>query len=224
MTLLARFGSTVLLLTALGGSFLQAGCMTAHYPMTANSSEERPTVNELLEYFSSISTLTNHEIKKELQHMERLYAQTQGHASAFRLSLILILPNTDVQNESKAIEILENMSFPAPYDVDYKNFSTLLKTVIRENQKNKILYQISHNRLNALIKEKNKKEVLLKETQEKLQDAINKFNKHNALFKKINQELHEKEQAVQNLQNKIEELKAIEKSINKRKNIKAPTT
>jgi uncharacterized protein with von Willebrand factor type A (vWA) domain len=50
------------------------------------------------------------------------------------------------------------------------------------------------------------------------------YEKKESLNKKLNEEINIQKQAVEILQKKIEELKAIEKSINERKNSKEPTT
>jgi hypothetical protein len=203
---------------------LLTSCANYNYPQS-DAVRQPDVVYELLEYFYDIKQLSSEDLNKEYQKVNNLFLTDSGHDTALRLALLLILPNSEFKNESQALAILEDYDFSGVQgEKSLQNFVFLLKNIVNEYYKKELLYEITSKRLSVAIEEKRKQEILYEESNKKLRNIIKKSNEQDILSQKIHKELDEKEQVVRKLLKKIEELKAIERSISERKNVKAPTT
>jgi type I site-specific restriction-modification system R (restriction) subunit len=180
---------------------------------------------KLLKYFIDAKQLDPKDLNREYKKAQQAYLKNKNYINTIRLALLLILPDSDFENEHRAIDILEESIQSLPKkEESLRNFATLLIYIIDNHLKKEILYEITNKKIDDIIEEKRKQEILYNEIIKKLNDLIEERKRQDILYKKIHSELTEKEQIIEKLQKKIEELKAIEKSLNKRKNVKAPTT
>lgn len=201
------------------------GCANYNYSDIDGTYYNQHNTDKLLAYFYDISTFSSERLKEEYEKIQREYSADRSYYNAVRLSLVLILPDSDFYDKARSIRILEE-SFQEQSEDNKSiiNLIFLLKYFYNESYNNEMLYNITNKKLTRTIEEKRKQQMLY----EKISNDFNKINKErekrDVLHKKLHEKLNEKEQTVEKLQKTIEDLKAIERSINKRKNVKAPST
>jgi hypothetical protein len=182
-------------------------------------------IDNLLTYLYDIRTFSSERLREEYEKVQRQYSANSNYYNAIRLSLVLILPNSDFHDTVRAINTLEKVSQEQQENNEsIVKLAFLLKYFINENRNSELLYEITNKQLDRVIEENRKQEMLYKKISSNLNKIKKEKKQQNALYKKLYKQLNEKEQTVEKLQKTIEDLKAIERSINKRKNVKAPST
>jgi hypothetical protein len=169
--------------------------------------------------------MSNIELKNEYKNRENLYGNEKSKENALKYVFLMILPNSEFYNSHRAAYILDEMIMRSGNNRDsYKNIAVLIRDVIVVSNKKDFLYEETNKRLDNIISEKQAKESLYQEISKKIDSIMVEYDKKDILNKKLNEEISAQKQTVERLQKKIEELKAIEKSINERKISKEPAT
>jgi hypothetical protein len=182
-------------------------------------------VDDALNYYDEIKTMSNVELKNEYKNRENLYINEKSKENTLKYVFLMILPNSEFYNGHRAADILDEIITKSGSNKDpYKNIAMLIRDIISTSNKKDFLYEKINKRLDNIISEKKEKEFLYQEISKKITVIMEEYEKKNTLNKKLNEEISLQKQTVERLQKKIEELKAIEKSINERKVSKEPTT
>lgn len=206
-------------------SIFLIGCANYNYDDIDGIYYNQHNTDRLLAYFYDIRTFSSERLKEEYEKVQRKYSTNRSYYNAVRLSLVLILSDSNFHDKARAIRILEE--FSQKQSEDNKSIAKLvflLKYFYNESYNNEMLYKMTNKKLDRTIEEKRKQEMLYKNISNDFNKIKKEREKQDALYKKIYEKLNEKEQAVEKLQKTIEDLKAIERSINKRKNVRAPST
>ena len=69
-----------------------------------------PEIKRLLEYFRSLKKLGSVELAREHDNARAAYARTRSDYDRLRLALVVSLPDTGFNDESRALELLEPMT------------------------------------------------------------------------------------------------------------------
>ena len=200
-------------------------CLGCHNnrPFFKVSAEE--SVEEALNYYEEIKAMSNIEIKNEYENKEYLYINAKDKKNTLKYVLLMISPNSEFYNSHRAAYILDEMITRSGNGKGtYRNFAILMRDVITEINKKDLLYDETNKKLNNIISEKQERDFTYQEINKKIDSIMVEHEKKDNLNKKLNEEINIQKQAVERLQKKIEELKAIEKSINERKISKEPKT
>jgi hypothetical protein len=181
------------------------------------------SLRDIFYYYESINNMNTNELKNEYKKRETVYFKEKSSEGIIKYALIMILPWPEFHNSHKAIDILDELIRKDEKD-PYRSVAILIKDVVTLGNKKEVLYEETNRKLDDVISERKKQDILFKEMNDKFNLMVEENEKKDNLNKKLHDELATKKQTVEKLQKKIEKLKAIEKSINERKNTKEPTT
>ena len=69
-----------------------------------------PEIKRLLEYFRSLKKLAGADLAREHENVRSAFARTRSDYDRLRLALVMSLPDTAFNDESRALELLEPMT------------------------------------------------------------------------------------------------------------------
>jgi len=188
-------------------------------------------MERLFQYFVSLRALPREALSREYARQEAAFAQSHSAEDRLRLVLLLSLPDTDFGNRLYALELLQTyLNEPEPHPTGLMDVAVFLMTFM-ENKTYRSAYE---SRIYNLKKDLAEKEQQLEEQQQtikKLQDDLGAQKiLYNNISKKLQEILSEKEHQfavsryldkrlqderknVKRLQEQIERIKDIEKSL-----------
>jgi len=188
-------------------------------------------MERLFQYFVSLRALPREALSHEYARQEAAFAQSHSAEDRLRLVLLLSLPDTDFGNRLYALELLQAyLNEPEPHPTGLMDVAVFLMTFM-ENKTYRSAYE---SRIYNLKKDLAEKEQQLEEQQQtikKLQDDLGAQKiLYNNISKKLQEILSEKEHQfavsryldkrlqderknVKRLQEQIERIKDIEKSL-----------
>ena len=209
-------------------------CVSCAVPAPSMRLVEHPEATEMerfLQYFVAVKALPRDVLSREYARQETAFAQTHSAEDRLRLALLLSLPNTDFGNRPYALELLQAyLNQPQLHPTVYMDIATFLVAFMD----NKMYLSAYESRIHNLKRELAEKEHQLVEQQQtikKLQDELGvQRNLHSNLNKKLQELVNEKERQfavsryldkrlqderrnVRRLQEQIEKIKDIEKSL-----------
>ena len=209
-------------------------CMSCAVPASSVRTVEGAAASEmerLFQYFVSLRALPREALSHEYARQEAAFAQSHSAEDRLRLVLLLSLPDTDFGNRLYALELLQAyLNEPEPHPTGLMDVAVFLMTFM-ENKTYRSAYE---SRIYNLKKDLAEKEQQLEEQQQtikKLQDDLGAQKiLYNNISKKLQEILSEKEHQfavsryldkrlqderknVKRLQEQIERIKDIEKSL-----------
>jgi len=209
-------------------------CVSCAVPAPPVRAVERPEATEIerfFQYFVSLRTLPLDALSHEYARQEAAFAQSHSAEDRLRLVLLLSLPNTDFGNRRYALELLQAyLNEPESHPTGFMDIAVFLVTFME----NKTYLSTYESRIYDLKKDLAEKEHQLVEQQQvikKLQDDLGvQRNIYNNINKKLQETLNDKERQfavsryldkrlqderrnVKRLQETIERIKDIEKSL-----------
>ena len=104
------------------------------------------------------------------------------------------------------------------------HFASFLHYILSQAHYHEHLYEEAKEKLNTALKERDQQAALYERTKLQLDHSGLEKRKQQARYNKTNRALHREKQEVENLRKQIEQLKTIEKTINKRKQTDSPST
>jgi septal ring factor EnvC (AmiA/AmiB activator) len=141
------------------------------------------------------------------------------------LAILLTIPQTPFHDTARAVKILSESTVSRPrYDSSLQELSSLLLHLLAEQKVQEARNARVLKQLNTTLEEKNKKEHQHKMTSQRLSETLSRMKDQEVRNDQLDKELGKERARVETLQNKIEQLKLIEKSIIDRKSPKEPTT
>lgn len=181
--------------------------------------------NKVAQYFEYLRNLPPEELMDEFKQAKAAYHNDQNEATALRLVLFLILPQPELNDDAQAVQILQSRLRSDQENTDSTTpFALLLTYLVEEIHKKEILQEYANDRLKKEMKKNREFGMIYDKTNKKLNALIEKNKQQELLYKKTEQTLKGKEQLIDHLQQKIEQLKAIEKYLNRRRHVKPPST
>jgi DNA repair exonuclease SbcCD ATPase subunit len=195
---------------------------------------EATEIERFFQYFVSLRSLPAADLSREYARQEAAFAQSHSAEDRLRLVLLLSLPNTDFGNRLYAFELLqaylhESESRPT----GFMDIAAFLVTFM-ENKTHLSAYESRVYNLKKEIAEKNHQfveqqkvikklqddlatqKVLYSTINKQLQEALSEKERHLVSKEQINKKLQDEKKNVKRLQEKIEKIKDIEKSLMER--------
>ncbi len=215
----------MLILCRIAACFVLLSCLGCYNNKPFFKPSEEISVDDVLNYYEEVKIMSNAELKNEYKNKENLYANEKNKENILKYVFLMISPNSEFYNSHRATYILDEFIVRSSNNKDpYRNIAMLIRDVISSSNKKDFLYEEANKKLDSIISEKHEKDFLYQEISKKIDSILEEYEKKDSLNRKLNEEITVQKQTVERLQKKIEELKAIEKSINERKNSKEPTT
>lgn len=167
-------------------------------PIPADASQGVPL---LLEYIDVIRHWPENAQQREYQRLERVIANGSSAEEQLRLALVLMLPDTQFQDDARAWDLIEEY-FRNNGSKGYQAFTNFLLTLLKERER--------ASRANQRL------EQALADEQEKR----GRLEKRAARLRAMEHKLADEQRKRETLQKQLEALKAIEKKINDREKLK----
>ena len=206
-------------------------CAVPAPPVRAVEHTETTEIERFFRYFVFLRSLPLDVLSSEYARQEAIFAQSHSVENRLRLVLLLSLPDTDFGNRRYALELLRAyLDEPEPHPTGLMDVAVFLMTFM-ENKTYRSTYQL---RIHNLKKDLAEKEHQLAEQQEiikklqddlgsqkvlynniskKLQETLNEKENQFALSRYLDKRLQDERRNVKRLQEQIERIKDIEKSL-----------
>lgn len=198
-------------------SFLVTGCALQWNKVYSPTQGAESKIAEILRYFHDKESLPQEELLYLYAQEEEQFLKKNNDQSALVLALLLTLPQTEFQDISRAMTLLNAYLSEDKHPKSLRNFASLLSYMVSKKKNQEALYEIARKKLHDTHKERNEKEIMYKKAKQELKDQ-------ESLYKKLYKELDEEKKTVEDLRQQIEQIKTIEKNINERKQDKSPET
>ena len=209
-------------------------CVSCAVPAPSVRAVERPEATEIerfFQYFVSLRTLPLDALSHEYARQEAAFAQSHSAEDRLRLVLLLSLPNTDFGNRRYALELLQAyLDEPKPQSTGLMDVAIFLMTFME----NKPYLSAYESRIHNLKKDLAEKEHQLVDQQQtakklqedlgaqrvlyttisrKLQEILSEKERQFAVSRYLDKRLQDERRNVKRLQEQIERIKDIEKSL-----------
>ena len=208
-----------------------ANCAVPAPPRTAPKRVEATEGERFFQYFASIRALPREALRQEYTRQEVAFAQSRSDEDRLRLALLLSLPETDFGNRLSALELLQTyLNEPEQPHTRSLDIAVFLVTFIHATKQNDAYASLA-KRLQETLNDKerelasqqqiNKKLRDESDTQrflhnslgKQLQEALSEKERQFATQQQLNKKLQDEKKNVKRLQEKIEQIKDIEKSL-----------
>jgi hypothetical protein len=209
-------------------------CVSCAVPAPPVRTVERDAATEIgrfFQYFVSLRSLSREALSREYARQEAAFAQSHSAEDRLRLILLLSLPDTDFGNRLYALELLQAyLNEPEPHPTGLMDVAVFLMTFM-ENKTYRSAYESRIHDLKKDLAEKEHQLVEQQQTIKKLQEDLGaQRTLHNNISRRLQEILNEKERQfavsryldkrlqderrnVKRLQEQIERIKDIEKSL-----------
>ena len=209
-------------------------CAVPVPPMRMAEHAEATAIEQFFQYFVYLRSLPAEGLNQEYARQEAAFAQSHSAEDRLRLVLLLSLPNTDFGNRLYAFDLLQAyLNEPEPRPTGFIDIAVFLVT-FRENKTSLSAYESRVYNLKKEIAEKNhqfaEQQKIIKKLQDdlalqkalystinkQLQEALSEKERQLISKEQINKKLQDERKNVKRLQEKIEKIKDIEKSLMER--------
>ena len=206
-------------------------CAVPAPPVRAVERAEATEIERFFQYFVLLRSLPLDALSREYARQEAAFAQSHSAEDRLRLVLLLSLPDTDFGNRLYALELLQAyLNEPEPHPTGLMDVAVFLMTFM-ENKTYRSTYE---SRIHDLKKDLAEKEHQLAEQQQtikklqddlgaqkilynniskKLQEILNEKERQFAVSRYLDKRLQDERRNVKRLQEQIERIKDIEKSL-----------
>ena len=206
-------------------------CAVPAPPMGVVAHPEATEIEQFFQYFVSLRSLPRDVLSREYARQETAFAQSHSAEDRLRLALLLSLPNTDFGNRLYALELLQAyINEPAPHSAVFMDIAVFLVTFM-DNQTYLSAYESRVYNLKKDLAEKEHELVeqqnatkklqdelgyqrnLYNNTNKKLQEVLSEKEHQSAISQRLDKRLQDERRNVKRLQEQIERIKDIEKSL-----------
>jgi hypothetical protein len=206
-------------------------CAVPASPVRAVERAEATEIERFFQYFVLLRSLPLDALSREFARQEAAFAQSHRAEDRLRLVLLLSLPDTDFGNRLYALELLQAyLNEPASHPTGLMDVAVFLMTFM-ENKTYRSAYE---SRIYDLKKDLAEKEhqlveqqqiikklqddlgtqkVLYNNSSKKLQEMLNEKERQFAVSRYLDKRLQDERRNVKKLQEQIERIKDIEKSL-----------
>lgn len=191
-------------------------------------------VERFFHYFGRIRALPREALQREYAQQEAAFAHDQSDAGRLRLVLLLSLPETDFGNTTYALRLLQDyLNEPEPHHVQFREIAALLYTCIHSNNQThmyeSLLKQwqaelsgkehqlVAQQQINRKLQDElEAQRALAHSLSKQLQEAVSERERHMVSQQQLSKKLQDERRNVKRLQEQIEKIKDIEKSLMER--------
>lgn len=185
---------------------------------------ETVKITEILRYFHDVRSLSQEELLYLYTLEEEQLAETDSDNNVLKFAILLTLPNTEFQDTSRALGLLDAYIMKNRHPESLRNFAFFLSYMIYEKREQETFYEEIRKRLYNTIEERDEKEKLYQMAKQKIDNILSEKKHQESLNEELYQKLNREKATTENLRKQIEQLKTIEKSINERKHPKDSAT
>ena len=204
---------------------LLTGCTSEQLNSSFFPGYRYDNANRVAKYYHDISKLPYDQQLQAYENARLAYTENGNVTNTLRYVLFLLLPSPELHNSAEAERILTALlQANQSENQSLEHISVLLAQLVREINNRKTLYEHRRNELAGEMRKKEKALLMYQKRNEKLSDIIRQKEQQAVYYQKLERALKEKDETIEMLQKKIEELKTIEKNLNQRRNTKSPTT
>ena len=201
-----------------------AGCAAFTHLVATSSAPPRSSASEALQYYHNAQTLEPAALRRLYAQEQALLTQSNDPEDALRVALLLTIQKTPFHDNSRAAELLRAYAQQARHDDDLRALASLLLSTLSETQRQVTRYQQTKQALDGAMKEKSQLEHRYKWAKNRLAHAQQERSQHEQHYQEVHKALRQEKETVESLRNQIEQLKTIEKMLNKRKVKTNPAT
>lgn len=206
-------------------------CTVPAQPRRVFERVDATEMERFFQYFGHISALPREALRREHRQQEAAFAHDRSDENRLRLAFLLGLPNTDFSNHAYALELLqEYLNEPEPHQAPFRELATLLSTCIQSHKQN-MMYASLLTQLQAELRSTERQLVAQQQLSKKLQDeleaqkalaytlnkqlqeALGERERHSLAQQQLSKKLQDEKKQVKKLQDQIERIKDIEKSL-----------
>jgi hypothetical protein len=208
-------------------------CAVPAQPRAVLARIEETEMEQFFQYFARLRALSREALQREYAQQESAFVHSRSAADRLRLVLLLSLPDTDFANTAYALELLqEYLNEPTPSQAQFGEIAVFLCTFIQNKKPDEVSSEpLIAKQLQEALRDQERQLVTQQQLNKKLQTDLEaqKSLAHN-LSKQLQEALSDKEREliaqqqlskklqdekrnVRRLQEKIEKIKDIEKSL-----------
>jgi hypothetical protein len=206
-------------------------CAVPAPPVRAVERDGATEIGRFFQYFVSLRSLSREALSREYARQEAAFAQSHSAEDRLRLVLLLSLPDTDFGNRLYALELLQAyLNEPEPHPTGLMDVAVFLMTFM-ENKTYRSTYELRIHNLKKDLAEKEhqlaEQQEIIKKLQEdlgaqkilynniskKLQETLSEKESQFAVSRYLDKRLQDERKNVKRLQEQIERIKDIEKSL-----------
>jgi hypothetical protein len=206
-------------------------CAVPAPPVRPVERAEATEIERFFQYFVFLRSLPREALSHEYARQEAAFAQSHSAEDRLRLALLLSLPDTDFGNRRYALELLQAyINEPEPHPTAFMDIAVFLMTFME----NKTFRGAYESRIHDLKRDLAEKEHELAEQQQtikklqedlmaqrvlynniskKLQEITDEKDRQFAVSRYLDKRLQDERRNVKRLQEQIERIKDIEKSL-----------
>ena len=207
-------------------------CTVPAQPRTVLAHVEESEMERFFQYFARIKALSREALQREYAQQASTFVHSRSAADRLRLALLLSVPDTDFANTTYALELLqEYLNEPAQNHTQLREIATFLLTFIptpkpdevpseplikqlQEELHDKERQLIAQQQLNKKVQTELEAQKSLAHTLSKqLQEALSDKERELIAQQQLSRKLQDEKRNVRRLQEKIEKIKDIEKSL-----------
>ena len=207
-------------------------CTVPVQPRTVLAHVEETEVEQFFQYFARLRALSRDALQREYAQQEGAFVHSRSAADRLRLVLLLSLPNTDFTNTTYARELLqEYLNEPAPSQAQFRDIAAFLSTFIPNKKPDEVSPEplikqwqetlqdqerqlVAQQQLNKnLLIELEAQKSLAHNLSKQLQEALSDKERQLIAQQQLSRKLQDERRNVRRLQEKIEKIKDIEKSL-----------
>jgi len=222
------FSLLVLCLTALVGSM---SCAVPAQPGRVIERVDAAEVQRIVQYFGHVKTLSREALRREYAQQEAAFAHDRSDENRLRLAFLLGLPETDFSNPASALDLLQDyLNESEAHQGPFREIATLLYVYIQSNKQH-AMYASLFTRLQEELRSTERQLMAQQQLSQKLQDeleaqralaaalskqlqeALSERERHVLAQQQLSKKLQDERKQVKKLQDQIERIKDIEKSL-----------
>lgn len=208
-------------------------CTVPAQPRTVLARVEETEMERFFQYFARLRALSREALQREYAQQEIAFVHSRGAVDRLRLALLLSLPDTNFENTTYALELLqEYLNEPTQSHAQFREIALFLGTFIQNKKPDnepsepliaKQLQEALRDQERQLVAQQqfNKKLLIELEAQKslahnlskQLQGALSDKERQLIAQEQLSKKLQDERRNVRRLQDKIEKIKDIEKSL-----------
>ena len=208
-------------------------CTVPAQPRTVLARVEETEIERFFQYFARLRALSREALQREYAQQEIAFAHSRGAGDRLRLALLLSLPDTNFENTTYALELLqEYLNEPTQSHAQFREIALFLGTFIQNKKPDnepsepliaKQLQEALRDQERQLVAQQQLHKKLLIELEaqkslahnlsKQLQEALSDKERQLIAQQQLSKKLQDERRNVRRLQDKIEKIKDIEKSL-----------
>lgn len=212
---------------------LLVSCTVPAQPRTVLAHVEETEMERFFQYFAHLRALSREALQREYAQQEIAFVHSRSAVDRLHLALLLSLPDTNFENTTHALELLqEYLNEPTQSQAQFRELAIFLCTFIQNKKPDHVpsepliteqLQEALHDQERQLVAQQqlNKKLLIELEAQKslahnlskQLQEALSDKERQLIAQEQLSKKLQDEKRNVRRLQEKIEKIKDIEKSL-----------